>query len=338
MLNYKLTVYVGDVGEYLSIAAISFDPTAFLLEHTNVTEFITSNLTNDTTVYTSLGDLDTGVFYNVLLLADEIVYVPPAAVWSDKKTIDVLDPTESIQGLTERLLIGLSYSKLVKNIELAYLCSQVIPLVDSRKSTEPQLWFAGCSFTHGVGVETHERYGNILSKQLNLNASFLTRAGSSITWAADQILRSNICKDDIIIWGITSNERVTAVGNNKLLPGVNINTVTAFSEITKYVLPDMLFSETTFYENIYAIERVINYCNKIGAKLFLFGILVSNNLLRFLTSKENFYYESYKLKFTNKEIITEYIDLGTDNLHPGPLQHQQYTDICQSSLKKLQYI
>ena len=335
-LNYKLTLFVGDTGEYLSVEASTYNSNAFLLDRNNVNEFINSELNSDTTVYTSLGDLKPEVLYNVLLLADKIVYAPPET-WSDGKIIDLLNPSNSSQGFTEMLLLNLSCDKVIENIEKAYFFPTVIPLTDTRKSEESQLWFAGCSVTHGVGVSTHERYGELLSKTLKFPASFLTRPGSSIPWAADQILRADIRANDIVVWGITESHRITVIGDGQLLPGVN---VASFENkiVSKYVSIDALFSETTFYENIYAIERVINFCNKIGAKLFLFGLYVSNNALRFLKTKENFYYKPRNLKFKNNSTFFNFIDLGSDNSHPGPLQHQQYADICQASLKKLQYI
>lgn len=330
-------MYVGDVGEYLSVIARADDPTAFLLEHNNVVDFLSNNLIDHVTVYTSLGDLSCEMFYNTLLLADEIVYAPPQE-WSDNKELDIVSPSSCLQGLTEMLLLGFSQSTVIKNIKLAQFAPDVIPLVDDRKSTDYQLWVAGCSITHGLGVEMHQRYGYILGKNLNLATSFLTRPGSSIAWAADQILRSDIRKDDIVVWGITSTERLTVIGNNKLLPGVTAVSIERNPEVSKFVSVKDLLTQTNFYENVYAIKRVLNYCVKVGANLLLFGVLVSDNMLRFLSDKQNFWYMFYKPKFTKNSITYIFKDVGTDNIHPGPIQHQQYADFCQSALKKLNYI
>jgi hypothetical protein len=236
------------------------------------------------------------------------------------------------------LLLSVSDKISVKNIELAYFVPASVPLVDTRKTDKQQLWLAGCSVTHGVGVELQERYGHILGKSLNLSTSFLTRPGSSIPWAADQILRSDIRENDIIVWGITTTSRLTIVANNKLLPGVSARTFELYPEISKFVSPDDLTTQNVFYENVYAIERVLNYCSKIKATIVLLGVLSTEDLLRFLKSKSNFYNVNYNLTFIKDKIINyTFLDLGSDNRHPGRLQHQQYADICQSALKNLNF-
>lgn len=194
--KYKLTIFIGDIDESVCLIAKSQDSSAYHLHHSNYQKFISSDLDKNTAVYTSLGDLPKNleIIYNILSLADKIVYCPPAT-WSDNKKVNFSDPGDSTQGLTKILL-----NLLPKHIQILNLISDVFdpnPLVDTRKTDSNQIWVAGCSISHGMGVNHNERYGELIATKLNLPCSFLTRPGSAIDWATDQILRSDIREGDL---------------------------------------------------------------------------------------------------------------------------------------------
>ena len=208
--KYKRTIFIGDTDESVRICAQEYHSSAQLLNHSNYKEFIVLSLDQDSVVYTSLGDLpkDLNIVYNILCLADQIVYCPPTQ-WSDNRLLNFTDPGTCTNGLTEILLL-----LLPKSIQIVNLNPEIpdpMPLTDTRKCKETQLWIAGCSISHGVGVDLTERYGHLLSTELNMPCSFLTRPGSAIDWAADQLLRSDIRKNDLVVWGITNPERITYI-------------------------------------------------------------------------------------------------------------------------------
>jgi hypothetical protein len=199
------------------------------------------------------------------------------------------------------------------------------------------MWVAGCSITHGTGVGDNQRYGQLLADELKIPCSFLTRPGSAIDWAADQILRSDIQQNDIVIWGITNAERLTYIHNNRLLSKVTPYSFEIFSEYTKIVDPIELCSQNTFYKHFYAIQQVINYCKKIKAHLVLVGILPgTHSLQRLLKKYQNYISIPYHYTFQDLCIKQNFIDLGSDHRHPGPIQHQQYKqtilDFIQSNI------
>jgi hypothetical protein len=326
MQQYQITLFVGDTDSSLSVAAKKHDPTAFLIDHSNYKEFLISKTTQDVTVYTSLGDLPKNleIFWNLAMSACNIVYVPPEK-WSDGMEIDILDPTLSLQGMTENFLLFLSSFRPVKNLELCRFTAKVNPLVDERKSNEAQLWVAGCSVSHGVGIETNQRYGQLVANALDISCSFLTKGGSSILWAADQILRSDIRQDDIVVWGITTTARNTFVHQDRLLT-ININTYKIDPTIEEIIPLHLLLGHNTFYSHLYAIEQVINFCKKCQAKLLLVGLLPSNNMLRYLKNKLNYFHFMHNLDFSDNRVSDKYIDLGSDQQHPGIKQHKQYAD------------
>lgn len=335
---YKLTIFFGDVDESTAMIAKDFDPSAWLLDHSNYKEFLAQDLDKDTVIYTSQGDLpkDLNTVYSILLRADSVIYCPPAT-WSKNQQVDVANPGQTIQGLTEVLLSMLPDHVKVQNFWPSL--TDAIPLVDHRKCAGPQLWNVGCSISHGVGVSEQEKYGQLLSNELSMACSFLTRRGSAIDWAADQILRSDIRANDIVIWGLTSPERITYVHDNKLLKGVTMTSYSLVPEYKNIVDPSNLYSQNTIYKHIYAIKQVINYCNKINAHLVLVELSTGNqSLQRILKLLTDYVKVGYEYNFDNSVITVKFLDLGTDNQHPGPQQHIKYKEIILDKLNQLKII
>jgi hypothetical protein len=332
MTKKKISLFVGDSDESLSLAAKQQDPHAFLIDHSNYKKFLTQEHHSSLTVYTSLADLPKNleVFYNIAMMADEIVYAPPE-VWSDCRRIDTLCPGDSIQGLTENLLLQVSDYRPVKNLELCYFAPDTVSLVDQRKSNDSQLWVVGCSITNGLGVNLDQRYGQLLADETKKPCGFLSANGASIIWAADQITRSDIRTGDIVVWGITSTDRKYIVDSAEKLVHVT-HTKTGLED--QYNVIKSLFDHSTFYYNLYAIERVINFCKKVNATLILLGLLTSDNLFRYLKNKKNYFHFPHQFDFSNHQKNIKFVDLGNDNIHPGPLQHILYKDFVLNIFKK----
>lgn len=334
----KLIIFLGDVNDSVTAEAKKLDQSAYLLDRSNYKEFLQQKTNKNTVVYTSLGDLpkDLKVVYHILLQADQIVYCPPDQ-WSDRKQLDILDPGKSIQGLTEIMLSMLPDS--IQIINYNPIVPDAVILRDQRKTNDPQIWNVGCSITHGVGVAPDQRFGQLLSDELNLPCSFLTRPGSAIDWAADQILRSDIRKGDIVIWGITSPDRFTYIHDNKLLAGVTAQSYESFPEYEKIVSFKNLYVQNTFYRHFYAIQQVTNFCKKIKAHLILVGLMSGGySIQRLINAQKNYVSVDYEYNFKDLSIETKYIDLGTDNEHPGPQQHLKYKQIILQKLKQLEIV
>lgn len=329
----KNTLFVGDCGESLCQTAKQFDSEAVLINQDNFTNFI--NSTSSVTGYTSLADLpkDLSVFYNLLNCADKIVYCPPVN-WSDQKTINLEDPTNSIQGLTEYYLYVINKNKNnVVGLDLSnFDSSPYINLKTGRPSNDQSLWIVGCSTTAGIGVDDNERYGVLLSKRLNLPVSFLADSGSSITWAADQILRSDIREQDIVVWGLTSEHRLIFwnPSANELMHVHSHSENIEQLELSHKTINRLLVHKTNLLSAIQKIHEVSNFCNKIKANLLIFNVHSSNTLNLHLNNVNEF--------LVYLSTFDKYIDIGNDNKHPGPKQHQAYADFCHSALKQLQYI
>lgn len=336
-MNARLTIFLGDVSEDVAISAKSSDTSAWLLHRDNFAQFRLRPNDIDTTIYTSLGDLpdDLTIVLDVLKQADTIFYVPPKT-WSDKKTLDIMDPTNSIQGLTETLLLLLPDTVDIIGLRPLTPCQiDPIPLVDDRKTCDKQIWVAGCSITKGDGVENHERYGALLAEHLQRPCSFLARSAASIGWAADQILRSDVRSGDLVIFGLTSWPRFTYVHEHKLLKGITPSCFALYPEIEKIVDKKTLWSQQTFYQNFYSIQQVINYCKKINAELLLVNMYDDNySLLSYLKSQPNFVQIHYDKTYHKNQMRSCFIDLGSDHSHPGPKQHLAYSNTIINFIQK----
>lgn len=310
-----INLFVGDNNYGLAEAAQKKDLTAFLIEFGNYKEFLTTDYTNDITVYTSLSDLpklnqDHAIFFEVLKKADNIFYCPPFKFkWSDHSVKFVWGGNQAI---TEYFLY---YINLIKNnvqgLELTqYQNSNYLQLSDTRKVVDKQLWIAGCSIPHGVGVLSNEKFGTLISNKLNLPVSYLTQGGSSIEWAKDQILRSDIKKGDIVVWGLTKEVRAPKAINKNLI---------AESD------PLILLDETSLYRAVTSVHQVVNFCKKISAQLVILPLICSEHLQLLIHNLDEYYQLPCQTKF---------LDMGTDGVHPGPIQHQYWANFIYKLLSK----
>jgi len=222
-------------------------------------------------------------------------------------------------------------------------------LADIRKSDNPQVWTAGCSFALGVGVDKKQRYGQIVAETLGLEVSFLSILGSSIPWAADQILRSDIQKDDIVLWGLTNISRYVTFKNNifvNVLPEtftvdldpikLAIHTdetrqhvinyyknyqqgINNWSDKDRRQMETNLLHEDRLMQAVQSVHQVNNFCNKIGARLVVF--IHHLNLPEF----QQFVIDRIST-LTSYLDVGPQLDIGTTGAHPGPLSHKQWSE------------
>lgn len=320
-----ITIFVGDCTEELVVAAKQLDQNASLIEHSNANQILVSG-----TYYTSLSDLNSiPQFIKILNQADCIVYTPPVK-WSDTKKNFSYQ-----QHWTEFYCLFFNDKKIVKGLDKieSLTCTNImLEVVDARKVNKPQLWVAGCSISYGDGVKSSERYGELLSKRLDLPASFLTRPGTSIGWAADQILRSDIRSGDTVVWGLTSVNRFTFLNEDCSISNVNIRYYDEYPEFNNIVPLDFIsYEKNNIFNSLRDVYKVINFCNKQNIRLFLAGLLIDVNSLKYFYNLPNFL-QFYGVNGVNKNQI--YLDLGSDNNHPGPLTHQWYADLLYTKITK----
>ena len=319
-----ITVFVGDTTEYLAAAAKQHDIDASLITTKNYKRI------RPGTYYTSIGDLTTSEkFVAVLEQADTIIYTPPIESWSSSQTKDQTEYWLTVMRAFE-------HKKIINIDDLRLpLLDKFLHLTDKRTSDDLQVWIAGCSISHGVGVEKFQRYGQLIANQLQQPVSFLTKSGSAISWAADQILRSDIRKGDTVIWGLTGVNRKTWFNDNDDVMHINLNwwnPVYMFVNCAPHtsVTLDQLWEQDRSYDAITKIYQVVNFCNKLEVKLYLAGILL--DIQQYSINLENFVSFYNKIE---KSDPWQFLDIGTDpQRHPGPLTHQWYADKILEKIKQ----
>jgi len=206
---------------------------------------------------------------------------------------------------------------LATSIEL--IKAKMLNLSNIRKSNDAQIWIAGCSISHGMGVKDHERYGELIAKELNLPVSFLTAPGSSIRWASDQILRSDIRPNDIIFWGLTSCHRFSCW--DELTQEIVHTALRQYDDhyldrrfLKILINKQFLASDQMIYESLVSIHNVLNCCNKNNITLILSTLIQGVEI--YLQGVDNFVPLS----------TDRHLDRGTDNSHPGPKSHQFFKE------------
>jgi len=312
-------LYVGDTSEYLGVSACQIDSTAQLITQENFKSFLQNP---ESTGYTSLGDFDSFTdFVNLCFSAKSIVYCPPNH-WSDVKYSTNKTPSEwGLQQWTEYVIGHVSRTVPVTGLPMPqqYQFLQDSLLLDQRRVNERQIWTAGCSITNGVGVEKHQTFGHIIHQQTGLPISDLSISRASIPFAADQILQSDLKPNDIVLWGITSWNRFSYAINStvhRIYASMNFNEVSSNFDQQLRLIND-LDSVNTIYHDLIAIKQVHNVCRLLGVKLLMLGVMIDFENYHRLINYKNF---RQSIVWTGKQ----YTDLGTDNLHPGPIQHEMF--------------
>lgn len=308
-----MILFVGNTDDYLREYAKKIHANSVRIEQNNLDQ-----IDSIEAGYISLGDHNLKDFITVMEKSSEIYYVP-VTTWQHETT----------KKCTETWLNYFSHRKPVYNLSKNDLNSSS-ELVDGRKTESRQIWNAGCSITWGLGVNPNQRYGNLISKQLDLPISILAEVGSSISWASDQLIRSDIRKDDIVIWGLTGVNRLTVYHDGNTLH-VNEPKFKKYSDILdSLVNKNILVSDHILQTEINAIDRVVKLSEKIGFKLILtlFSLNIIEHELKILEYLTKFKF--FVSCFTDSN--APYIDYAIDR-HPGPLQHKKYADILLDYIK-----
>ena len=210
-----ITIYVGDVTATPRLKAQAQNSTARLITSENCNSLAPG------VYYVSLGDLSGVVeFWQVVEQADVLIYVPEHK-WSDTK-----NNFSYLKKWTEFVITSFKSTAHVifddATLEEKIETDKWKSLQDVRKTDSAQLWVAGCSISNGDGVTNSTRYGQLIADDLDLSVSFLTLGGTSLIWASDQLLRSDIRSGDIVVWGLTDFCRFPYYDiDNKMLRHVN---------------------------------------------------------------------------------------------------------------------
>ena len=277
--------------------------------------------------YTSLSDFqnENHTMVQTCLLFDEIIYRPPA-VWTK-------DP---VRQQTEEFLQALKFSQTKKtkmnwivgdNDANIVTANDIFANSPDRKTKNPQIWVAGCSFSEAVGVEDDEKWGTLLANKLNMPVNILAEGASGNSYQARKLLSADIRENDIVIFQITTPHRETIFHPKYGQLHVNSRSFEIISDLYKLYTPDRLDDPTIIINQIKDIQNVVNFLQKTKTKFLLWSpgiwLPMGKHLTEhFLEHKEYFYYNVCKMA-----------DVGTDGIHPGPETHKQYADFVFEKFK-----
>lgn len=304
---------------YIGSIKYVFDSSLFLLTDKNYKKAIESTKKLD--CFTTIQDIKT----------ENLSIITEGAQSITLLDIDIVSDTDTVEKeLYEygRLIYELyKHKRKVKNDNgiLEFLNSFKLDSTDTTQSS-PSLITVGCSYTAGVGVKNTERFGSILAKKLELPETTLSKAGASMQWVADQLLRFELKKDDIVVWGLTTPERIEYFENWKY----KSNTVTNCLTISKKHMSAVEHNDTLtrLMQTFATVMQVQNFCNRVGAKLFIVNLLNVSWLPPMIENQKNIRWLDLTVDSVIRKdtLVPQHTDYGTDNIHPGPKQHKIYAE------------
>lgn len=308
---------------YISHSRYKFDNKSKLLDSTNLNKALSIDEYID--YHTSIADIQFENIQRTIQSANEIILVDLDLYNDNLKDGDYFQYGRLVNELF-RVRDKVKNFEWINKLDYNFFNS----LLKQRASDNPILWTLGCSVTYGEGVKYNERWGSVLSDELGMPEISLSLSGVSNTWCADQILRSDVRSGDIVVWGLTDISRVDYAKNWNL----HAVPVTGYSKLPanlQHYNLDYFDSQTKFVSTLKSILQVKNYCEKIGANLYLANLLDST-WLNSIFNKLPTYIDFCSKSTYNESLV--FLDLGSDNDHPGPKQHQYYAEQILNLIKE----
>jgi hypothetical protein len=304
------TLYVGETNPKDTKYYYELDESAYNLDIENYETALEEKLTG--VFYTSVSDFQNN--FNIMLQVcwnfDKVTYRPPN-VWS----------ALSVGEVTSQFLRLLSWFKSIENFIIDFT---------RRKTEEPQIWVAGCSWSSAVGVAKEQRWGNLLADQMNMAVTVLAEGGSGNSYQARKLLSADIRENDVVIFQVTSPHRETIVDPKYGQIHVNAQTYTQRPDLYKRYPPDRLDETTLVANQIRDIQNVVNFLQKIKARFMLWApntLHAPGTIGGFL--EKNPLYSRYFCVCSNHPV-----DTGADGAHPGPKTHKLYSDFVFEKIKQ----
>jgi hypothetical protein len=296
----------------LTISDVTYIPadlTSVLLTNSNYKEHQTLPSGK---YHTTLGDVSSEQIINLLPHVTEVKFIP-----------DHFDITSSIYKETIVLLNYLSHLIKIDGFDIADAENFINQQEIFNRPNEPVLWVFGCSHSYGMGLTDNELpYGKLISQQLGMPLKLMAQPGSSTQWSFRHMINANIQPDDLVIWQLTTPNRVT-----RFEPGTADGVETQLAKTKDRYLLEVFNDQQVFFQHINMLNVGVQYLRTKKVKFMLTSLMVQTNL----------FYE-YLIEYTK---YPEYcyaptfsVDLGTDQVHVGPESHKK---LAQSLLNHLQY-
>ena len=312
------TLYVGETNPKDTKYYYELDESAYNLDIENYETALEEKLTG--VFYTSVSDFQNN--FNIMLQVcwkfDKIIYRPPD-VWS----------ALSVGEVTSQFLKSLSWFLSVEK----FLTDSDISSKGSlrRKTEQPQIWVAGCSWSSAVGVAKEQRWGSLLADQMNMAVTVLAEGGSGNSYQARKLLSADIRENDVVIFQVTSPHRETIHHPDYGQIHVNAGSFASQTDLYKFYPPDRLDELTLVINQIRDMQNVVNFLQKTKTKFMFWspGMYLQTGSMGVLL-QESPPFKEYSYMYSDLKML----DFGTDGSHPGPLQHQEYAKFVLEKIKQ----
>lgn len=258
-----------------------------------------SQPTDQSCYHTSLGDLASHEILKVSEEFDVINFIP-----------DRFDFNSDIYFETALLLQYLSHSKSITGY-----CSQdtqnFLSVDVHDRPSDPVLWVFGCSYSYGAGLKVNQlTFGQHVSQAIGLPLKTVAKSGSSTQWSLRHIMNANFQPGDRVIWQLTSPERFSYGLGHGLPPAeFRLAHVNQKHLLETFTDQHMLFTQLTLF------NQGLQYLKSQPVKFSVVSI----------NSKSPIFYQCLMEYTKHKEYcyaLNYTLDLGTDQLHIGPLSHK----------------
>lgn len=269
---------------------------------------VNCDLSTNNEYHTSLGDLSVPEILSIVDKFDEIVFDDNEFEKNSQLYVETANLLEYINTRSNNV-------KISNTREKSFIDNNNI----FDHPGEPTLWIFGCSHSYGTGLELEEqRYGNILSKSLNMPLKMIAKPGGSMNYSLRHIVNSYFKPNDLIIWQIINPARLSYF-NGKHVEEIVLSNSKNRTIIDFFSDPQIYFNHFTYINIGVQYLRALN-CNFILTSL-------DHNDYNYLNE-----YKNYPEYISIKDFA---VDRGTDNLHFGKLSHK---NLALSLLDHIQYI
>lgn len=247
--------------------------------------------------HTSLGDLTATEILSIVNKFDSVNFVN-----------NQFKPGDGIYEDTVALLTYINHNKDVTN----FSNTECEVFVENKeiytRPDEPVLWVFGCSHSYGTGLRDNEkRYAELVAEGTGLPLKLIARPGGSMQWTLRHIVNAAIEPRDFVIWQIINPPR-TSYFNGKHVEEI------CFSHTKNRHLLEVYTDEQIYFTHLSTINIGVRYLRACQSRFMLISLDHNNEYeFRMEYSKYPEYY--YCSDFA--------VDLGTDNLHYGPLSNKR---------------
>ena len=252
---------------------------------------------SSTEYHTSLGDLTAVEIISIVNKFDHVNFVD-----------NQFTPGDDIYEDTVALLTYINQNKNITNFSNKECQAFIENKEIYTRPDEPVLWVFGCSHSYGIGLRPNEkRYAELVAEGMGLPLKLIACPGGSMHWTLRHIVNAAIEPRDFVIWQIINPAR-TSYFNGKHVEEI------CFSHTKNRHLLEVYTDEQIYFTHLSIINVGVRYLRAISSRFMLISL---DHINDYQFSVEYTKYPEYY------HCSNFAVDLGTDNLHYGPLSNKR---------------